>query len=124
MVRLMHAAAAAVLCLAAAAPARAQEVDAVVKKIRSTGTITMGYRENIPPTGFLDENKKPSGYSVEFCQRLIQGVAKELGVPEIKINYVPVTLQTRQALVANGTVDIECGGTVNTYGRNKQVDFT
>ena len=124
MVRLMHAAAAVVLCLIAAPSARAQEVDAVVKKIRSTGAITMGYRENIPPTGFLDENKKPSGYSVEFCQRIIQGVAKELGVPEIKINYVPVTLQTRQALVANGTVDLECGGTVNTYGRNKQVDFT
>jgi glutamate/aspartate transport system substrate-binding protein len=37
---------------------------------------------------------------------------------------VPVNIQNRMALVSNGTVDIECGSTVNTLARQKQVDFT
>jgi len=113
------------LCLGlGVAPVRAQEVDAVVKKIKATNSLTMGYRETIFPTGFLDENKKPAGYAVDMCLRIIDDVKKELGTPDLKINYVPVNIQNRQALVANGTVDLECGGTVNTFARAKQVDFS
>ena len=115
---------AAVLSMGIAAPAAAQTVDAIVAKLRATGTLSMGYRETLLPTSYLDENKKPTGYAVEMCHRIIDEVKKELKLPEIKVNYVPVTIQTRQALVANGTIDIECGGTVNTFGRNKQVDFS
>ena len=107
-----------------AAPASAQTVDAIVTKLRASNTLTMGYRETLLPTSYLDENKKPTGYAVEMCHRIIDDVKKELKLPDIKVNYVPVTIQTRQALVANGTIDIECGGTVNTFGRNKQVDFS
>lgn len=107
-----------------AAPASAQTVDAIVTKLRASNTLTMGYRETLLPTSYLDENKKPTGYAVEMCHRIIDDVKKELKLPDIKINYVPVIIQTRQALVANGTIDIECGGTVNTFGRNKQVDFS
>jgi glutamate/aspartate transport system substrate-binding protein len=59
-----------------------------------------------------------------MCLRIIEGVKKELAVPDLKIAYVPVNIQNRQALVANGTVDLECGGTVNTFARAKQVDFS
>lgn len=118
-------------CLVAAAVAacwaggaQAQAVDAIVAKLQATHTLTIGYRETILPTSYLDEAKRPAGYAVEFCQALAAAVKDELKLPELAINYVPVTLQTRQALVANGTVDIECGGTVNTFSRGRQVDFT
>src|SRR5579871_2695225 len=94
-----------------ALPAIAQPIDAIVNKLKTTGTLTMGYRETILPTSYLDENKKPTGYAVEMCLRIIEDVKKELKLPDIKVNYVPVNIQNRQALVANGTVDIECGGT-------------
>ena len=51
-------------------------------------------------------------------------VKQELNLPDLQVKYVPVNIQNRMALVANGTVDIECGSTVNTLGRQKQVDFT
>jgi glutamate/aspartate transport system substrate-binding protein len=102
----------------------AQEIDAVAKKVRASGTITMGYRETLLPTSYLDENKQPTGYAVEFCHRIIDALKQELKVSEVRVNYVPVNIQTRQALVANGTVDIECGGTVITLARAKQVDFS
>src|SRR5258708_4028882 len=110
--------------LGLSAAAAAQEVDSVVKKLRAGNTITMGYRETILPTSYLDDNKRPSGYAVEMCLRIIEEAKKELKLPDLKVNYVPVNIQTRQALVANGTVDIECGRTVNTFARNKQVDFS
>lgn len=116
---------AACLALGFAIPvaARAQAVDAVLAKLKA-GQVTIGYRETILPTSYLDENRQPAGYAVDFCQRILELVRTELQLPELKIGYVPVTLQTRQALVANGTVDIECGGTVNTFSRNRQVDFS
>ncbi len=104
--------------------AGAQEVDSIVKKLRDTQTITMGVRDALFPYSYLDDQKNPTGYSVEFCTRIIDDIKSELKLPEIKIKYVPVTIQNRQALVANGTIDLECEGTVNTFGRNKQVDFS
>ena len=52
---------AAVLSMGIAAPAAAQTVDAIVAKLRATGTLSMGYRETLLPTSYLDENKKPTG---------------------------------------------------------------
>lgn len=102
----------------------AQEVDGIVKKLQATGTISIGYRDTILPTSYLDENKKPTGYAIEMCMHIVDDVKAALKLPQVKINYVPVNIQNRQALVANGTVDLECGGTVNTFARNKQVDFS
>ncbi len=119
------AAAGAILALnLASSAAGAQEVDAIVKKLKDTQTITMGVREALFPFSYLDDNKNPTGYAVEFCRRIIDDIKTELNLPEIKIKYVPMTIQNRQALVANGTVDLECEGTVNTFGRNRQVDFS
>ena len=118
-------AAGAILALnLASSAAGAQEVDGIVKKLKETQTITMGVREALFPFSYLDDNKNPTGYAVEFCKRIIDDIKTELNLPEIKIKYVPMTIQNRQALVANGTVDLECEGTVNTFGRNRQVDFS
>jgi glutamate/aspartate transport system substrate-binding protein len=51
-------------------------------------------------------------------------VKDELKKPDIKINYVPVAPQTRFALLANGTIDLECGSTTNTFSRQSQAAFT
>ncbi len=104
--------------------AHAQEVDSVVKKLQSTHTLTIGYRETSVPLSFLDKDNKPAGYAVELCQDIAEGAKKELELPEIKLAYVPVNIQNRQALIANGTVDIVCDGTVRTWTRSKQVAFT
>ena len=59
-------------------PAAAQTVDAIVAKLRSTGTLTMGYRETLLPTSYLDDNKKPTGYAIEMCHRIIDDAKKYL----------------------------------------------
>lgn len=110
--------------LAAASGAQAQEIDSVTKKLQATHTLTIGYRDTSVPLSYLGPDNTPTGYAVEFCQDIGNAAKRELKLPEIKFAYVPVTIQTRQPLIANGTVDIVCDGTVRTWGRMKQVDFT
>lgn len=113
-----------VALLASATLARAQEVDSVVHKLQATHTLTIGYRDTSVPLSFLGPDNKPTGYAVELCQDIGEAAKRDLALPEIKFAYVPVTIQTRQPLVANGTVDIVCDGTVRTWARSKQVAFT
>ncbi|HTN11911.1 MAG TPA: amino acid ABC transporter substrate-binding protein [Acetobacteraceae bacterium] len=107
-----------------AAPAGAQTLDSVVTKLKATNTLTIGYRDTSVPLSYLGKDNKPTGYAVEFCQDIGRAAQRDLKLPEIKFAYVPVTIQTRQALIANGTVDIVCDGTVRTWTRMKQVAFT
>ena len=113
---------AAILAVTMAGPAPAQE--AIVKKLHETKTLTIGHRESSIPHSYIDNSQKVVGYSIELCLKIAEAMKQELNLPELVIKYVPVNIQNRMALVANGTVDIECGSTVNTLGRQKQVDFT
>ena len=112
------------LVAAFATGAKAQEIDSIVKKLKATHTLTLGYRETSVPLSYLGPDNQPTGYTVDWCRAIGEAAKTELNLPEIKFAYVPVTIQTRQALVANGTVDMVCDGTVRTWARSKQVDFT
>lgn len=107
------------------ANAFAQDVGSspVLKRIEERGQINMGHREASVPFSYMNEEGKPQGYSVDICHRIIEEVKKVVGNPDLKINYVPVTSQTRIALMANGTIDLECGSTTNNLTRQKQVDY-
>jgi glutamate/aspartate transport system substrate-binding protein len=105
--------------------ALAGEVDnsPVLTRIVERGTINMGHRESSVPFSYIGEDGKPLGYSVDLCYKIIDQIREVTGKPDLKINYVPVTSQTRIALMANGTIDIECGSTTNNLTRQKQVDY-
>jgi glutamate/aspartate transport system substrate-binding protein len=104
--------------------ARGQEADTALTRIRQNKAVTIGFRESAAPFAYLDESKQASGYSIEICKRITQEIGRKLNIPNIEIKYVPVTPQTRIPLIANGTVDIECGTTVNSLARQEQVDFS
>ena len=103
--------------------ATAQEITGTLKKIKDSGTITIGHRETSVPFSFLDEKQQPIGYSMDLCAAIVEEVKKELALPTLTVKYNPVTSQTRIPLMANGTVDLECGSTTNTLTRQKQVSF-
>lgn len=110
---------AAALAFACAAAAQ----DGTLKKIKDSGSITIGHRESSIPFSYLDDQQKPIGYSMDICARIVDAVKKELKAPNVEMKYNVVTPQTRMQLIANGTVDIECGSTTNTVERQKQVAF-
>jgi glutamate/aspartate transport system substrate-binding protein len=104
--------------------AGAQDLQGTLKKIKDSGTMTIGYREQSVPFSFKGPDGKPSGYSVDLCQRIAAGVQQQLKLPKLDIKWVPVTPENRISSVVNGTIDIECGSTTNSLSRQEQVDFS
>lgn len=102
----------------------ADEADTALARIRQNKAVTIGYRESAAPFAYLDERRQPGGYSIDICNRIVAEIGRKLSIPNIETRYVPVTPQTRIPLIANGTVDIECGTTVNSLNRQGQVDFS
>lgn len=118
----VRALAAAVFGLVAAS-ALAQDLTGTLKKIKDSGTITIGHRETSIPFSYLDERQQPIGYSMDLCAAIVEEVKKELQMTQLNVKYNPVTPQTRIPLMSNGTIDLECGSTTNTLTRQKEVAF-
>jgi glutamate/aspartate transport system substrate-binding protein len=116
--------AAACLLVGAEAPAAAEDLEGTLKKIKETGSITIGYRESSLPLSYLDDKLMPVGFSIELCKHVVDAVKAKLGMSDLNVKYNPVTSATRIPLVANGTVDIECGSTANMTIRQQQVGFS
>jgi glutamate/aspartate transport system substrate-binding protein len=109
-----------------AVPAFAQpatELQGTLKKVKDSGSITLGIRESSYPLSYLDEKQQPIGYHIDICNRIVDAVKARLKLPALKVQHQAVTSQNRIPLVANGTVDLECGSTTNNEARQKQVAF-
>ena len=104
--------------------AQTQELTGVLKRVKDSGEITLGVRDSSVPFSYLDQNQQPVGYSVDLCLRVVDAVKAELKLPTLKVIYNPVTSANRIPLIANGTVEIECGSTVNNVERQQQVAFS
>lgn len=115
---------AAILVLALAPPARAQPLEGTLKQAKERGVFVIGNRESSLPLSYLDNEGKPVGFSIELCRNVADAVRARLGMPGLRTEFVTVTSATRIPLVQNGTVDIECGSTVNYRARQKQVAFS
>jgi len=105
-----------------AAPTVAQ--DGTLKKIKDSGAITIGHRDASLPLSYLDDSQKPIGYALDICHRVVDAVKSHLKMPKIEVKYQLVTSANRIPLMANGTIDLECGSTTNNLERQKQVWFT
>jgi glutamate/aspartate transport system substrate-binding protein len=114
----------AACALLAIPPAAAQELTGTLKKIKDSGTITLGHREASVPFSYYDDNQKVVGYAMDLCYRIADAVKAELKIDKLEVKLNPVTSATRIPLIANGTVDLECGSTTNNLEREKQVAFT
>jgi glutamate/aspartate transport system substrate-binding protein len=112
----------AALALSVAAPAAAQE--GTLKKIKDSGSITIGHRDGSIPFSYYDDQQKPVGYAVDLCLRIADAVKSELRMPRLDVKYQLVTSANRIPLMANGTIDLECGSTTNNLARQEQVWFT
>src|SRR5881296_3629774 len=105
--------------LLAAGPADAQE--GTLKKIKDT--ITLGHRDASIPFSYFDDKQQAVGYAMDLCGKIVDAVKAELKMPNLQVKLNPVTSATRIPLMANGTIDLECGSTTNNLERQKQVGF-
>src|SRR5438477_413666 len=112
----------AAAALAFATAASAQE--GTLKKIKDSGAITIGHRDASIPFSYYDDKQQVVGYAVDLCHHIVDAVKTELKMPKLETKYQLVTSANRIPLMANGTIDLECGSTTNNLERQKQVWFT
>lgn len=100
------------------------QLTGTLKKIKDSGAIVLGHRENSLPFAFRDAKGQPIGYSIDLCKAVAQEVGAELGIPDLRVEYQPVTPENRFARVRSGEVDLECGSTTDNQERRQQVSFS
>ena len=105
-------------------PTLAQELTGTLKKIKETGTITLGHRESSIPFSYYDDKQQVIGYSQELMLKAVDAVKADLKLAKLDTKLMPVTSSNRITLVQNGAVDLECGSTTNNTERQKQVSFS
>jgi glutamate/aspartate transport system substrate-binding protein len=122
---------AAVMLAASVAGGAAQEQEQSVARLTGTlakvdrgRTVALGYREASFPFSYVGPGGAPIGYSIDLCRAIVDAIAREIDKPEIKIEFVAVTPETRTAAVVSGKIDLECGSTTNNVERQKQVAFS
>jgi glutamate/aspartate transport system substrate-binding protein len=94
-----------------------------LKKIRDSNSITIGHRDSSIPFSYYDDKQQAVGYAMDICMKIVDAIKAELKMPKLEVKLNPVTSATRIPLIANGTVDLECGSTTNNLERQKQVAF-
>lgn len=92
--------------------------------IAKTHVVRLGYRESSPPFSFLDQASRPIGYSLELCEAVVEEIGVEVDDPNLKIEYVKVTSDSRIPAVVQNQIDLECGSTTANAERAKQVAFS
>ena len=91
-------------------------------KLTATRRIALGYRDSSIPFSYVGADQTPVGYSVELCTHIVADLQRQ--IPNLQVQWVPVTVESRIPALLNGTIDLECGSTTNTLARQEQVDFS
>jgi len=94
-----------------------------LERIRASGTLNLGYRADAQPFSY-QESGKPTGYSIDLCQRVAESVKSELNLPGLKVDWVAVTPDNQFQALEQHQIDVLCGSTSITLQRRKQVDFS
>src|SRR4249919_1359095 len=87
----------------------AHAADGTLAAIQKRGTIRLGHLQGSPPFSYVGSDGSPQGYSVELCKRVAENIRQDLQLTDLKLQWVPLTLQERIEAVRSGKVDIECG---------------
>jgi ABC-type amino acid transport substrate-binding protein len=94
-----------------------------LEKIAKSGEFAVGVRDGAIPFGFISKENEHVGFSVDMAKEFHKALEKQMAKP-LKLVFKTTNAKTRIPLVANGTIDIECGSTTHTVAREETVDFT
>lgn len=109
--------------LLSAGTVHAQALEGRLKRIAEKKTIAIAYRADAIPFSF-ERDGQPVGYSIDLCKRVVNSIERAIKVQPLKVEWVPVSVQTRFEAVTKGKADLECGSSTMTLTRMKDVDFS
>ena len=93
-------------------------------RIRDTGVLKIGYRNDAPPFSYKTSVGEPAGYTVALCRSVAAQIKEQLKLETLSLEYVPVTAEDRFQATQDGKIDLLCGATTATLARRAIVDFS
>ncbi|CRL52522.1 amino acid ABC transporter substrate-binding protein [Pseudomonas sp. SIMBA_041] len=94
-----------------------------LERVRSSNTLTLGYLPDFAPFS-VKVGDKVQGYAISLCDKIANKVKAELGLPELQVSYLPVTVVDGISAVSSGKVDLLCTPTPPTLERRKTVSYS
>jgi len=113
-----------IISVSAAAAQTTAPPDSRLNRIAAEKTVRIAYRSDARPFSFQNSSNEASGFVVDLCKLVVLSMQHQLGDVPLTIEWVPVSVQDRFSVVANGKADMECGSSTITLGRMKEVDFS
>ena len=104
--------------------ASAQPAPNTLGRIKAAKAINVAYAGDSLPFSWATSDKRPAGYSIDLCKRVIAQVSRAVGEPDLKVNWTVGSVTERLQMVATGKADLECGNTTQTLARLANVDFS
>src|SRR5262245_27288648 len=95
-----------------------------LERVREAGVFKIGYRTDAVPFSYKSTIGEPAGYIVDLCREVAAATKLELGLKDLKVEYVTVTAEDRFDAVRSGRIDLLCEATTVTLARRKLVDFS
>ena len=103
---------------------QARVLTGVLKRIKETGVVHIGYREYAIPFSFVGRDGNPYGYSIDICYAIVENITEAVGAADLRVEYRRVTPADRFDQIEDGRIDLECGSSTNTVERRKRVAFS
>jgi polar amino acid transport system substrate-binding protein len=97
--------------------------ETLLQKIEKTGEFNAAVPRDAIPFGFIGNDGKPQGYSLDLIRLVHKTLETKLQKP-IKLNLQEATVDNRLKIIATGKADLMCGSTTITQERLQTVDFS
>ena len=108
----------------AAGPAVAQVTSPTLARIKAAKAINVAYSPDSAPFSSAAAGAAPVGYSIDLCKRVVAQIARAVGEPDLKINWLAAPVAERLQMVAGGRAEMDCANTTQTQTRLASVDFS
>ncbi|MBZ9656263.1 amino acid ABC transporter substrate-binding protein [Phyllobacterium lublinensis] len=105
------------LCLSVFASAAAT-LDTVIQR----GTMRIGYIADQTPFSSTKAGADPTGYTIDLCNKIADEVERQ--IPQLKREFIEMTLANGFDAVKNGNLDLLCGAITVNLKRREIVDFS
>jgi polar amino acid transport system substrate-binding protein/glutamate/aspartate transport system substrate-binding protein len=93
-------------------------------RVRDSGVLKIGYREDAAPHSYKNAIGQPAGYTIALCQSVATDIAAEVGRAELAIEYVLVGTEDRFQALQDGRIDLLCSADTATLARRALIDFS
>ena len=101
-------------------PASAQTID----RIAESNRIRLGYLVDAAPFTYRSDAGAVEGYATVLCEQIAEQVRSELGLAELTVEWLPVSVNDRLRDVQQGRIDLLCAPMNVTIARRQEVSFS